>query len=161
MNRDQGQALLRSDIMVMWQNLKPGEMYRILHLSTSDDDDDDVKPWSFIERLVRAIPFIQHGHVPLTSMMSPVSITVYWRAEWRIWWLVNFALTISSIYLYFIPKVYLQTQTWELYIRKFLEIIYAFIYLHIWMANHHRHHGCIVALTQYQSYRMSTTSFFR
>jgi len=44
MNRDQGQALLRSDIMVMWQNLKPGEMYRILHLSTSDDDDDDVKP---------------------------------------------------------------------------------------------------------------------
>ena len=43
MNREQRQALLRSDRMVKTEDLTKGEVYRIQNLSPSyaDDDDDD------------------------------------------------------------------------------------------------------------------------
>jgi len=42
MNREQGQALLRSDRMAKTEDVTQGLMYRIKHLSQSDADDDDV-----------------------------------------------------------------------------------------------------------------------
>ena len=51
MDREQRQALLRSDRNVKTEDLTQGEMYRIHHLSPSYADDDDDDNTTFIVQL--------------------------------------------------------------------------------------------------------------